>query len=242
MPDQQEAASVSGEINRDAKTSWEDVKNSTTSKETSATSEPTAEVSKEETKPEVTPNANIDYEAELAKYKAKAEREEATRKYERAERKRLEKELEAKSSEETVEVETETPDLDAIVERKLDSIRRAERQDFIDEKLEELSDNPTERELVKQIYEQRLKPTGFSKKAIGQDLEEAFLIANRTRLETIAFQKAKEKVRSGMAQEKAMLNQASTGGSVGREPPEATPNYNSTEMKWLSRVGKSKAE
>lgn len=238
MPEQENATNVSGPIDRDAKVSWEDVKKNSTASEEKPKEE--VKVEAETPKPELKSEAVIDYEAELAKYKAKAEREEATRKYERAERKRLEKELESKT-EEFVEVDKQV-DLDTIVERKLETIRKQEREDVIDDLLLELSDNPHERELVRTVYQERIRPTGYSKMSIKNDLEEAMLIANRSRLESIAFQKAKEKVRTSMAQEKAMLNSASTGGSVGRDQPEATPSYNSNEMRWLGRVGKSKVD
>lgn len=241
MPEQDQ--SVEGPIDRTQSVSWEDVKKTATA--TSTEAKPAEEVKTEQPSQDVPvetkPEATIDYEAELAKYKAKAEREESVRKFERAERKRLEKELETRSTEENVEVEPQA-DLDTLVERKLETIRRQEREDVIDDILSDLSDNQHERDLIKAVYENRLRPTGWSKKAIREDLEEARIIANRSRLETLALQKAKEKVRSDIAKEKAMTDSASTGSSIGRQPPESQPSFNQNEMKWLSRVGKTKID
>jgi len=69
-------------------------------------------------------------------------------------------------------------------------------------------------------------------------LEEAYLIANRSRFESEAFKRAKEKVRASVAKDRAMEMSASTGGAIGRQPPESRPSLTENERRWLARAGK----
>lgn len=199
----------------------------------------------------------IDYKAELEKAKSALEREKQVREWERAERHKVQEALrritspQPASSKETPQSVQATPvkgddlseaDLVSLVDQRFEALKRSQVSDFIQDLLPDLSDDQSEQELIRHIYENEIRPSGYSRKSVEADLRKAYLIANAKRLEEIAFRKAKAKVRAEVAQEKALSGSASRG-VVGREPPApAAPNYSEFEKKLLSRVGKQKAD
>ena len=252
---QKEPGTVEGAIDRTKNVSWEDVKKSGQKAESpkapeatnTSTEAPKEAEKKEEAPQEPKPESKadeLDYKAELDRYKEKLEREKRTREYERGERKRLEKRVdELETTPKTGEtISEETPSVEEIVERKLETIRRDERADVIEDEIASLTDNPYEQELVRSVYENEVRPSGWSRKAIKEDLVKALLWANRSKLEETALKNAKRKIAKDQATTKAVEASASTTGSVGREPPQSTPSYSQQEQRWLSRVGKTKVD
>ena len=200
----------------------------------------------------------VDYEKQLAEYKkraeeaeAKANREKAIREGEREKAKQLARKLKKNEPDGLGEPDGDDPILpeqvETIAEKKareqIDSFKQEQANEIITEELQALSDNPTERELIKVIYETELNPNGrTTRAAIRQGLENARFLANRERYAFEAEQRAKEKIRKDDAQKAAMQSVGGSGGSQGRPEPSTTPAYSPQEMKLLRLVGKDKAD
>lgn len=200
----------------------------------------------------------VDYEKQLADYKARAEKAEAKanrekeiREGEREKAKQLAKKLKKNEPDGLGEPDGDDPILpeqvETIAEKKareqIDSFKQEQADEIITEELQALSDNPTERELIKVIYETELNPNGrTTRAAIRQGLENARFLANRERYAFEAEQRAREKIRKDDAQKAAMQSVGGSGGSQGRPEPAATPAYSPQEMKLLKLVGKDKAD
>lgn len=211
----------------------------------------------EEKKPEAqTPP--VDYDKQLAEYKkraeeaeAKAAREKQIREGEREKAKQLARKL---KKDEPGDGEPEGDDpiqpeqVETIAEKKareqIEYFKKEQADEILVEELQTLSDNPTERELIKVIYETELNPNGrTTRAAIRQGLENAKFLANRERYAFEAEQRAKEKIQKDQAQKAAMAASSGGGaGSQGRPEPGTTPQYSPQEMRLLKMVGKDKAD
>lgn len=91
-------------------------------------------------------------------------------------------------------------DVDVAIRKGLDAIERRRVQDEIDSNLEDLISNSDERELVRVIYEDQLRPSGFTRTAIRKDIQRARILANSSKIEA----EVEKKVRKDVAQKEAM--------------------------------------
>jgi len=123
--------------------------------------------------------SEIDYKAELDRERALREREQSLR--EKAEKKIVKLKKIQKRDEDEFEEESDTSD--NLVEKVAERIRQENNQEFIDEMLEEISSNVDERELIHFIYDNKIVKSGFTRKAIIEDLTTAKLLANRKKIE-----------------------------------------------------------
>ncbi len=140
------------------------------------------------------------YEAELKRFKEKAEREETTRKHERAKRKELQTQVEEMQS------QTEA-DIEALVEAKLAPIKQNYLSTVMESELTRLVDDPHRRELVKHHYENSIKPTGD----IQRDLDTALALADAVKYR----EKAEKEARVSVAKQKAAtMSPAGSGTTV----------------------------
>lgn len=251
-----------------SKVSWEQVK-AAVAEDTDKSTEGTE--AKAEAAPDGAKEDLVDYEAELKKRTEALEREKTSREYEREERKKLQAQLnrilESKggkvdaddilSAIDNVDLtdadEPDEPpkkvskkDLTALVEEKvfekIEVFKKEQASNLIDDILLSLSDNETERALIKAVYEQDLRPRGYTRDAIQSDLEKAYLIANKGRYASELEKKAEARLKQSSAQTKAVTNASAGSGNIGRPSPEPAPQYNEREMELLKRVGKNKAD
>lgn len=168
----------------------------------------------------------IDYEAELTKEKEKRLRAQETAKFERERRKKSE-------GKEDTETDDEDDKTAKIVDERVQKILREQRQDLIDETLDGLTDNKGERQLIEDIYDNKLNPSafGFTRKGISEALETAKLIANLPRFKAQLIKQAKVEAKKELQQESDMTS--ASGGASTRRQPKATQSYNAEERRLL---------
>lgn len=135
----------------------------------------------------------VDYEAELAQLKK--EKDEAVEGRKKAEDKIVKLKREGKTKVETEGFEEdipETPDVEEIVERRLEErdrkIRMELAKDSLEFELEKITSNPKERDLIKFHYENTIRTTGIDRNSIRRDLERASIIANATKIKKVALE------------------------------------------------------
>ncbi len=228
--------------------------------------EPKPEQKKEETKVEEpkpeekksdSQTPPVDYEKQLADYKKRAEdaeekarREKTIREGEREKAKQLAQRLkknEPGDGEPDGDEKIPMDQIETIAETKareqIESLKQEQAAEILDEELQALSDNPTERELIKVIYQTELNPNGRNTRAaIRAGLDNAKFLANRERYAFEAEQRAKEKIQKDQAQKAAMSSVGGAGGSQGRPEPAGGTTYSPQEMRLLKMVGKDKAD
>lgn len=76
-----------------------------------------------------------------------------------------------------------TEDVLKLVDEKLNELKKGQVSDIIADTLAEMSDDPSEQELIALIYDKKLVKSGYSKQNILSDLETARLIANKGRIQ-----------------------------------------------------------
>jgi hypothetical protein len=121
----------------------------------------------------------IDYEAELTKAKKQLGKAEFTIEELRRQGKKPAEETPGESE---LTVEELTKQIDSKVEQRLKAFQGEQVRDLVDASLESLTDNPKERELIKFHYENSLNHSGYTRASIKADLENARLLANRSKL------------------------------------------------------------
>lgn len=199
-----------------------------------------------------------DYEAQLATYKKRAEeaeakalREKTIREGERDKNRQLARKLKKDEPDGLGEPDGNdtipTDQVEAVASQKareqIESFKQEQADEILAEELQALSDNPTERELIKVIYETELNPTGrISRAAIRAGLDNAKFLANRERYDFEAEKRAKERIQKDSAQKAAMSSVGGSGGSQGRPEPAGATQYSPQELKLLKIVGKDKAD
>lgn len=186
-------------------------------------------VKPEEGKPDAKPASaepTVDYKKQLEEYRVRAERAERSASQAKDAVKRIQKSAYNNTDDEPTDDEGNEPeDIKTIIRDEMDTFKREQNADTFDSVLDGLTDNPDERELVKHVYDTRIKATGYSKKALEQDLKEALAIANLPRLERQIAERAESKAKKSIAETQAASRGAASGGS-GRQPPETDPLAN----------------
>jgi len=157
----------------------------------------------------------VDYKAELEKLRSERDKYKTEAEVKGRDLRELRKDRRSKR-EETPELseESSAPEIDAAIRKGLDAIERRRIQDEIDTQLEEIAKDPDERALVKEVYENGIQASGFTRKAIKDDLMRAILLANRSRFEADIEKKVRKSVAEKEAIEKSNIT---TKGTVSEE-------------------------
>jgi len=109
--------------------------------------------------------------------------------------------------------------------------------DEVDDLLDDMVENDDERKLVKLYYQNRIVPTGYSRRAIREDLESARILANKGRL----AKKREEQAHRGQAQKVAM-GAASVARRTVTDAETSRPKLTKGEYKLLKRFGMKDAD
>jgi len=190
------------------------------------TSEEQPEVLEDE--PKEAEEVEIDYAAELARERQERAQISGALKDERKRR----KEAEAKLKETDEPVAPGSPE--SIAAEITQQVERQRAEDDVWEAIEGLTENEAEQDYIYFCYQNRIKPTGYSRKAIRNDVREAYLLANRKKYEA----DAEKRVRKSMAETEAVKRSSGTPkGSVQEKPKEDWSKYSAEERALLERRG-----
>ncbi len=171
-----------------------------------------------EAKSEVSDQEEVKSQSEPAEdYKARAEqyRKQAEERLEAL--KRIQKSKYSRQDEEESESTDEEETAPTAVRRELETWKREQASDTIEDVLNSLSDNPDERDLVRLVYENDIKQTGLTRKQIETDLKKALAIANLPKFEAQVRERTRAEVSKSQAEDKAMTSGSVSSGS-GRQP------------------------
>jgi len=223
----------------DVKPSSDDTSSSQESTEDQRSNEDAGDNSKSETSADESSKTDdlpaVDYAGELKKLEDSRDRAQETARFERDKRKELERDLKGKKA-------GGEEDIDAKINDRVNQVLLDSRADIIDEELDGLTADKTERELIQAIYTKRLNPAafGYSRRGIKEALTIAKLAANLPRFEAQLISKAKAEAKKEILQEQGF--QGSAGGSSTRRQPdgEENKNLNSEERALLARAKKAK--
>jgi len=198
-------------------TTMSDENNETTTEEIVDAAEEAEEA--EPTDVEEADETSIDHKAEL-------EREREARK--KAETALAEKRFKSKERNEVVEEDDE--DTDTVTKKDLDNLRNSllnsQQEDKIEKAAQAISNSPEEAEHVRDVYLNRITPTGN----LEEDMEAAYAIANRKKL----ISENKEIKRAALAR-----NNTSTGaaGSVKNREASETSAVSPADKAFLKKSG-----
>lgn len=128
--------------------------------------------------------------------------------------------------------ETDAPSLD--IDEIKESIRKDAVNDTIENVLDDISTNEDEKELIKHHYD-RLQKTGFSKREIIQDLEDAKILANKKKI----IDENKELKHSYLTRQS--IGNTGAGSSV-RKEYEPEPTLNPKEKAVMDRVNAGRVQ
>lgn len=210
------------EASTDSSESSEDVKETT--EETESESDG-AEKPAETTE---TDKTTIDYKAEALKYKRQAEeRQKALERISKAKERKAQESTDSEDGEDTT-------DLDSKLDARVNSIKQELYADYIEDALDDVAESEDERELIKTIYDTRIGNKGFSKKQVLADMQDAKLLANRSRFESDIRAKTEAKVKKALAEDKAMSGTGAASG--GRKPPASQSNLTAEERSFMDNI------
>jgi hypothetical protein len=170
----------------------------------------------------------IDYKAEYERLKPLYGKTVAALKQKKDQLKSAKQELATREDKE--EPEANESDIKAIIQNEVKASERMRVKDDIDEAIETATDNMEERELIRFIYENRIVPSGFSRRSIQRDIQDARLIANRERF----VASAKREARAAEAEKAAM--QATGSPKLGARPTKVTGQALTAEEKKFLKI------
>lgn len=181
----------------------------------------------------------IDYKAQLEALERKLDREKSLREYERGKRKEAERGRTRAADDDSGDRTDENPlDVDAIVAKLQDTLNQridAERRQMVSDHIEEALDSYTrsdeERDYVKSIYENVIRPSGFSSRDIKNDIRRATLIANEQVYISRLEEEAEKKARKKLAEEEVNTKTSKDSGT--RNSPETSIRMSSEERRML---------
>lgn len=209
----------------------EEVKNEVIEQE--ASPETPVEEKEDETSPDAgqEPNESAEVEEEVGSeasedvdYKKELEKVQGTLK--KAEHTIVELKKERKESTEGIDDRVKEE-----VNSQMNAIRADMAQDAIDDTLNSISSNEDEKNLIKFHYENSIKQTGFSRQAIENDLVNAKILANRTKI----FKENSE-LKEALKAKKSISN-LSLGANQDIKKPDK-PKLSEKEMELLKRRAK----
>lgn len=120
-------------------------------------------------------------------------------------------------------------DVESIIEEKLQAIEKKRMQDDIEEVASSLAGNDELKAKLLDTYNNRLKPSGFSRGSIERDLKEALLLADKDRV----LSEAEKKARKSLA-ERSAVQGASV--SVSTAPEEDEAELSQAEKQFLKQM------
>lgn len=123
----------------------------------------------------------------------------------------------------------EEPDTEKLVDSKVNERMQVFVEDAVDEAIDGLSENPDERKLIEFIYNNKLVKTGYSRKAIKADMEQAYLLANSKR-----FMTESTELKRTIATKKTITN---AGSGSNQDRPESTPKFNEADKRLMDAFG-----
>lgn len=127
--------------------------------------------------------------------------------------------------------------VDRLVEERLTSFKMETRQDVINEILDNVSTSPEERQVIKLYYEKKFKPTGFTREAIMEDIENAKILANKKNV-----LKENSELRQALASKRSIAN---TSPGVNQNRPEIDTTkgkLSEADLKLLEHTARSSRE
>jgi membrane-associated HD superfamily phosphohydrolase len=190
-----------------------------------STQEEVKEKSEDESK-----ESEIDYAAELEKERKLRENEVTARK--KAEDKIVQLKRDSKKSEE--QDDDDPYGLNELVDERIaatvGNIKQQIVGDVIEEELDKISSNASEKELIKFHYDNTIRQSGSSRSNIIADLDKAKLLANHKRIEM----ESKEAINAALNRPEIST---STGSNQDKIRPDAEPKFNPQELEILKRRG-----
>jgi hypothetical protein len=133
------------------------------------------------------------------------------------------------------EQQVDDSDLETLIQEKVAQLEEKMRGELVSGEVEaalkEVSTDSTEQELIRLIYENRLKKTGYSRVAIMDDLVNAKIIANRE-----AVLRQNQELRESL-KSKLTLNSSANYSNATRRSKGKEPQINDKERKLLERFG-----
>lgn len=170
----------------------------------------------------------VDYKAQAEHYRKIAEkRQSALERISKAQERRAGESGETSSD----------PDIETIVKKTtetvLDGFKREQQTEMFEEILGNLTDNADEREAIRLAYQEELKPSGFSRNAIQNDLKKALAIVNLPKLESQLRQKVEGEVKKNFAE--ARQRSEGTSGTSGRRPPDSGVELSPTDQSFVDK-------
>lgn len=196
-----------------------------------APKEPAAEAA--ETNEETSQDeSKVDYKGELERLTKQHEKTVKALTKERTLRKEAKAESASSSEAETSkEKEDDADDLDVVASKVAEKLSRQNLEEEADELISQLSDDEDEKKLIKAIYENRITPSGTSRKALARDILDAQLLANRSKYQAEAEKKAKKSVAQTAAMKMAGVK------VTAKSSDEEKPEYSRSEREFLKKYG-----
>jgi hypothetical protein len=168
------------------------------------------------------------YKTQAQKYKKLYEdRTEALKRISKAEERKDDVEEENTST-------TSTIDVSEAVKKELDTFKKEQSLQMFDDVMQEVAKTDDEREALELIYKNRIQPTGFTRKALLQDLADAKLILDKDKYTAEVRAETEAKVKKNIAEDRAMKNTG--GGGSGRRPPESKETLTAEERSFKDAI------
>lgn len=170
----------------------------------------------------------VDYKAELEKEKARVAQAEHTIVT-------LKKEAKEKGAPADVDIEALTESIrEKLAEEQkagLEAFKAEQSKGSLEEEVAKITSNKDEQELIKFHYEKSVMKSGFDRNSIASDLQNAYILANKPRLE-----KTMEELR-----QKAISKLTVKGGEGGGIPAGENPTKLAPEVEaWIAKTAKAR--
>lgn len=127
----------------------------------------------------------------------------------------------------------ELPDIDRLVEEKLEQRMKAFEQGSVEEIVSEMTDDEDEAKKILDIYQSRIRSTGFSRAQIKKDIEDARILANKDKYQTEAEKKAKKTLAETQAMKIASVGK--TPSSSDSEEVEDYSGFSEADLALMKR-------
>lgn len=121
-------------------------------------------------------------------------------------------------------------DVDSLIDKRLAEREKSRLNEDIETEINNMSSTDEERKAIKEIYDKRITPSGFSMTAIRRDLEDALLLANRGKLTA----KQEARIKQGIAQENALKSVAGSAPAV--EEDDSETSYSADDKAFLTKL------
>jgi hypothetical protein len=111
-----------------------------------------------------------------------------------------------------------------LVKAEVEKFKIEQSADTFNDLLGSFGSTAEEREAVKKVYESQIQKTGFNREAIRADLENAFIIANKPKLDKTISELRQSNL--------SKITQANGGGSSQQIESKDQPNLSEAEKSW----------